>query len=274
MSTPFSTLGIDAGATLCKLALLRGEQIHTWQCASCDLDAARAQVATLRPDRIVATGGGAARLGAELAGVAVELEGEFDAWARGAPALAAQEGIALPARYLLVSLGTGTSILLLAGGKSERVGGSALGGGTLLGLGQLLLGTASFSEIAALAARGDRRSVDLLVGDIYEGSDIPLSRDLNASSFAKLASRKPEDIAHALTGLIGENLGLICAHLAQVHGATCVLYCGSTLTQNPALRAVLAGIGRMTSRSVAFLERGGFGGAIGAALKPDLRSRA
>ncbi len=271
MSTPFSTLGIDVGATLCKLALLRGEQTHTWQCASRDLDAARAQVERLRPDRIVATGGGAARFGTELANVTLEFEGEFEAWARGAPELAAQEGIALPARYLLVSLGTGTSILLLADGKSERVGGSALGGGTLLGLGQLLLGTASFSEITALAARGDRRNVDLLVGDIYEGSELPLSRDLNASSFAKLASRKPEDIAHALTGLIGENLGLICGHLAQVHGATCILYCGSTLTQNPALRAVLTGLGRMTSRQVAFLERGAFGGAVGAALKPDLR---
>lgn len=274
MSTPFSSLGIDAGATLCKLALLRGEQVHTWQCASREVDAARAQVEKLRPDRIVATGGGAVRLGPQLAGVDVEHEGEFEAWARGAPELAAQEGIPLPARYLLVSLGTGTSILLMAAGKSERVGGSALGGGTLLGLGQLLLGTASFSEIAALAERGDRRNVDLLVGDIYTDSELPLSRDLNASSFAKLASRKPEDIAHALTGLIGENLGLICAHLAQVHDAACVLYCGSTLTGNPALRAVLANLGRMTSRNVAFLERGGFGGAVGAALKPDPRLRA
>ncbi len=274
MSTPFSTLGIDAGATLCKLAQLRGEEIHTWQCASSDLDAARTQVERLRPERIVATGGGAARLGSELAGVAVESESEFEAWARGAPELAAREGNELPARYLLVSLGTGTSILLLAAGKSQRVGGSALGGGTLLGLGQLLLGTASFSEIAELAARGDRRRVDLLVGDIYAGNEIPLSPDLNASSFAKLDSRKPEDIAHALTGLIGENLGLICAHLAQVHDAACILYCGSTLTQNPALRAVLAGLGRMTSRSVAFLERGAFGGAVGAALKPSLHSHA
>jgi type II pantothenate kinase len=274
MSTPFSTLGIDAGATLCKLALLRGEQIHTWQCASREIEAARTQVAKLRPDRIVATGGGAGRFGAELANVEVEHEGEFVAWARGAPLLAAQEGIELPERYLLVSLGTGTSILLMAEGHSQRVGGSALGGGTLLGLGQLLLGTGDFDEIAALAARGDRRNVDLLVGDIYAGNELPLSRDLNASSFAKLASRAPEDIAHALTGLIGENLGLICAHLAQLHDAKSVLYCGSTLAGNPALRGVLANLGRMTSRSVAFLERGGFGGAVGAALKPALHSPA
>jgi len=167
-----------------------------------------------------------------------------------------------------VSLGTGTSILLITDGASKRIGGSALGGGTLLGLGQLLLGTTRFEEIATLAVRGDRRNVDLLVGDIYERDEIPLSRELNASSFAKLASRRPEDLAHALTGMIGENLGLICAHLAQLHGAESILYCGSTVTRNPALRAVLSNLGRMTSRAVAFLERGGFGGAVGAALKP------
>jgi type II pantothenate kinase len=273
MSTSFSTLGIDAGATLCKLALLRGDEIATWQCASSDLDAASAHVRTLRPDRIVATGGGADHFGPELSGVGVEREVEFEAWARGAPLLAAREGIELPARYLLVSLGTGTSILLLADGESRRVGGSALGGGTLLGLGELLLGTARFEEICALAARGDRRRVDLLVGDIYPQGDISLSRDLNASSFAKLASRRPEDIAHALTGLIGENLGLICAHLAQLHDAKSVLYCGSTLADNPALRAVLENLGRMTSQTAAFLEHGGFGGAVGAALKPAPRPR-
>jgi type II pantothenate kinase len=274
MSTPFSTLGIDAGATLCKLALLRGEEIATWQCPSSELSAARTHVAALHPHRIVATGGGADHFGPEIAGIGLERDDEFSAWARGAPLLAGQEGIELPARYLLVSLGTGTSILLIADGESRRVGGSALGGGTLLGLGELLLGTPHFEEIAALADRGDRRRVDLLVGDIYAQGAISLGRDLNASSFAKLASRRPEDIAHALTGLIGENLGLICAHLAQLHGARSVLYCGSTLVANPALRAVLANLGRMTSCSVAFLERGGFGGAVGAALKPAPAPRA
>ena len=44
------------------------------------------------------------------------------------------------------------------------------------GLGALLLGTKSFAELVELAAAGDRRSVDLLVSDIYRrAGEIPLA---------------------------------------------------------------------------------------------------
>ena len=69
-------------------------------------------------------------------------------------------------------IGTGTSVLALGAGHAKRVGGSALGGGTLLGLGRLLLGVDSFDEICALAARGDRRSVDLLRRRHLPGGEI------------------------------------------------------------------------------------------------------
>ena len=80
---------------------------------------------------------------------------EFAAWARGAPLLAARDGLELPPHYLLVSLGTGTSVLSLDRGRATRVGGSALGGGTLLGLGRLLLGVETLRR--DLRARGARR---------------------------------------------------------------------------------------------------------------------
>ena len=179
------TAGIDVGATLCKLALRR-DGWETATCPSSDLDAARAVVERWRPARVVATGGGADALGDTVAGVAVAHVSEFEAWARGAPLLAREEGLDLPARYLLVSLGTGTSVLSLDDGRVGRVGGTALGGGTVMGLGRLLLGVESFAELAALAQRGDRRTVDLLVGDVYRGDGAPLLRDLTAASFAKL----------------------------------------------------------------------------------------
>src|SRR5262249_33287568 len=162
--------GIDVGATLCKVALRR-DGLSTARYPSSDLAGARALIEAWSPSRIIATGGGADRLGAEIAGVPVEHVSEFDAWSREAVLGAAEEGIALPERYLLVSLGTGTSVLRIDDGRVDRVGGTALGGGTVVGLGKLLLGLDSFAEVAAMAERGDRRSVDLLVGDIYRGVD-------------------------------------------------------------------------------------------------------
>ena len=258
------SVGIDVGATLCKLALHR----ETWSTASYpsnDLGAVRALVEGWAPARVAATGGGADRLGGTVAGLPVEHVPEFEAWARGAPLVAAEEGLSLPARYLLVSLGTGTSVLSVDDGRASRVGGTALGGGTILGLGKLLLGVESFAELAAMAERGDRRSVDLLVGDVYRGTDAPLLRDLTAASFAKLTSTRPDDLAHALMGLVGENVALLCGGFARGLAIEGVVYCGSTLSENPALRRIVAEITTLFGHRPCFLTAGAFCGAAGAA---------
>jgi type II pantothenate kinase len=270
MSNSFSletgVLGVDLGATLCKLVLATEGGLRTQTLPARDLEAIVTHIRQWEPQRIAATGGGSARLEAEMADVPVKSVPEFSAWARGAPILAEHEGAKLPDRYLLVSLGTGTSVLSIGTDGAERVGGSALGGGTLLGLGKLLLDIKSFSELAALAERGDRSGVDLLVGDIYSGpGSSPLPRDLNAAHFAKLDSTRPEDIAHALMGLIGENIGLICGELTRAHAATLIVYCGSTFAENSALEAILEQVSGYYGCQAHFLERGAFCGAVGAA---------
>ena len=264
-----AAVGVDAGASLCKLVLPRETEFRCAKFPSSDLDSVRACLGEWKPDRVVATGGGALRLERELSGVRVHTVPEFAAWARGAPLLAAREGLDLPAHYLLVSLGTGTSVLSLDHGRATRVGGSALGGGTLLGLGRLLLGVETFDEICALAACGDRRRVDLLVGDIYPGGEIPLPPDLNAASFAKLDSRDPADLAHALMGMLGENIALICGTLARSFDAQAVVYCGSTLIENAELREILRWVTQAYGAQPHFLDSGAYCGAFGAAALAD-----
>ncbi len=274
MSMPFSAnarsqvIGIDAGATLCKLAYIHGKMIATHTIPSGDFARIRDYIAARAPVRTVAAGGGAVALAADLPELEIDVAREFEAWALGAPVLARRDGIDLPERYLLVSLGTGTSILRIEQGRSApiRVGGCALGGGTLLGLGELLLGTKSFQELVACSLRGDRSRVDLLVGDIYGGADTPLPRELNASSFAKLSSREPHDLAHALMGMIGENVALLCGQLIRAQNLAGALYCGSTLTDNPVLRQVLQAVAELQGQRAWFLELGAFCGAVGAAV--------
>ena len=52
----------------------------------------------------------------------------------------------------------------------RRVGGSSLGGATFLGLCRALGCASNFEEALKLAAEGDSKTVDLLVGDIYVSS--------------------------------------------------------------------------------------------------------
>ncbi len=253
------TVGIDAGATLCKVAFQDGTGLRTECYPSSQLDQVRARLDVWQPKRVVATGGAAWHFG-QFPQVS-----EFEAWSHGARLLAARAGWTLSAPYLLVSLGTGTSILEVSDGGYRRVGGTALGGGTIMGLGSVLLQTASYAKIAELASRGDRSKVDLLVRDIYTGEELPLPGELTAANFGKLDSKAPEDLAHAIMGLVGENVGLLCSGAARESRAATILYCGSTLLDNPTLEAILVGVcGSFGLRGLIPAE-GAYCGALGAA---------
>ena len=157
--------GADVGATLVKLAYREESGVTITEALSASaLDRVAERLAEIAPERVGLTGGGAPQLAKRVHAPTVTI-GEVDAWAAGARALLALEGEDTE-RFLLVSVGTGTSAMLVEPGRVSRVGGTALGGGTILGLSAALTGEREFDAIAELAARGDRRRVDLLISDI------------------------------------------------------------------------------------------------------------
>lgn len=269
-SEPRVRLGVDVGGTLAKLAISRGEGRVDYRLVPANgIERLALEVERLEPDRVGLTGGGANLLSRSLS-LDTTAVSEFDAWGAGSWALLAGQGLATGGRHLLVSLGTGTSIMLADGARVTRVGGTALGGGTLMGLGAMLTGAADFEALVALAAAGDRRRVDLLVSDIYREGELPLPGDLTASSFAKLADparRAPAsapDLAHALVGLVAENVGLLCATLAHVAGVKRIVFGGTTLRANPALAEILTRVCTRLACEAVFLRDGEFAGALGA----------
>jgi type II pantothenate kinase len=265
-------VGLDLGASLTKIAVRRpGARPEFRLLPSDDEGATRRALLALGATRVGVTGGGGERLAREL-GDAVAVN-EFAAWGAGAGAMLAEGELEPAQRYLLVSLGTGTSVLLVDGLSVMRVGGTALGGGTLLGLAAGLIGTGDYERIVALARAGSRREVDLLVSDIYRAGGIPLAGDLTASNFGKLARRlaegdavAPADLAHALMGLLGENVALVCAGLAATAQVRRIVFGGTTLRGNDALVEIVGGITRALGREPVFLPQGEFAGALGALL--------
>jgi type II pantothenate kinase len=268
-AAPRSSLGVDVGATLTKLAAQDASgEMSLRVLPSRGLEAAVGEIEALAPERLGLTGAGAAALAARLPGGPAPMV-EFAAWHAGAQELLARQGVAPVVKDLLVALGTGTSVLLVEPERYTRVGGTALGGGTLLGLGAALVGTADFEEFTALAAGGDRRRVDLLVSDIDPTGALPLPGELTAACFARLAQpsgiagASRSDLAHALLGLVGDHVALLCAVLAALTGAQRILFGGSPLRGNPHLRRLLAGAAA-AGREVIFLADGEFAGAVGA----------
>jgi type II pantothenate kinase len=266
-----ASVGVDVGATLAKIAFRNPAGALEFQFEpALALDAVAELVAERKPERLGITGGGAAELSRRLEGDAVAVN-EFAAWGAGAQALLESDGGAPGDRFLLASVGTGTSVMLVDGMAVQRVGGTGLGGGTIVGLGSLLLGPRSFADLVALAASGDRRNVDLLVSDIYRrAGEIPLAADLTAANFGKAAhgTGEPEaaDVAHALMGLVGESIALICAGLRGALQVKHVVFGGSTLRNNAPLTDTLAQILGFTGARPTFLDNGEYAGALGALL--------
>ena len=113
-------------------------------------------------------------------------------------------------RMMVVSMGTGTSIVRCDGGDIRHIGGIGIGGGTLTGLSRLLLKTDDVHQIASLATKGDISHINLLIGDISAKPLPGLPMDATASLFAAAqANASREDIA----------LGLICMVLQAVGSA-------------------------------------------------------
>ena len=195
--------------------------------------------------------------------------GEFEAWAAGSRELLRIQGFSAEVAYLLVSIGTGTSVLRVEREAVEHVGGTALGGGAILGLGQAIAGINRFEEIVSLAGAGDRRNVDLFISEI---GDVKLPDAFIASSFGKLAREgagsraSPGDLLQAAIGLVAENVAWMCAALASVHDLERIVYCGSPLRDHPPFVALLAGVTRVGGHTPVFPENGEFSGAIGAML--------
>lgn len=262
-------IGIDAGATRAKLAARDPHGHLAFEAfAARDVDAVAQRVARLRPARVGLTGGGAAllreRIGSEAAGI-----NEFAAWGAGARRLLSRERHEAPGRFMVVSLGTGTSVMLVDGLSTQRIGGTALGGGTVMGLGRLLCAVEGFDELCRLAERGDTRKVDLMVSDIYRPGESPLTGDITAANFGRLASgdvrrASAEHLAAGVMNLVAENVALVCGYLAAAAQVRELVFGGSTLCGNPTLVETLSSVTRAIGCEATVLEAGEFAGALGA----------
>lgn len=183
--------------------------------------------------------------------------------------------------YLLVTIGTGVSILRVDGPRQHvRVSGSTIGGGTYWGLIRLLTDMEDFDAVLKLAERGDPTKVDMMVGDIYGESDVVqkmgLRSDLVASSFGKLVAKddpssdlKEEDLARALLLMITINIGQVAYLNAQLHKTSRIYFVGNFLRENKISQRRLSFAIHYWSKGemeALFLEHEGYFGALGAFL--------
>ena len=119
-------------------------------------------------------------------------------------------------RLVVVSMGTGTTLVRVEGDNISHIGGISMGGGTLQGLSQMLLGTSHIEQVVKMAQTGDIANINLQIKDICKNDLEGLPLHATASLFGKVRQTKASDndVAKGIIWMVLETIGS-CAVLSQ-----------------------------------------------------------
>ncbi len=173
---------------------------------------------------------------------------------------------------IVVSMGTGTALIHAQKKEDGRhsiryLGGTGVGGGTLVGLSRKMIGVDTVEHIEQLCAEGDLDKVDLRIKDISQNHTYHgINENLTAANFGKVSDiATPSDLALGIANLVGETVAMMAVFAARACGTKDIVLIGNLTTIEP-IRKVFESLS--DSFDVRFLipENAQFGTVIGAAL--------
>ena len=153
-------------------------------------------------EHVMLTGVGAAYIDEHIYGLPTSKSEEFIADGLGAKYESKLD------RMIVVSMGTGTSLVKCDGENIKHIGGIGIGGGTLAGLSRIMLKTDDIQQITNLAKDGDVSKINLLIKDISAKPlpGLPMSAVASLFSNAKTNASR-EDIAKGLIWMVLQCIG-------------------------------------------------------------------
>jgi len=170
-------------------------------------------------------------------------------------------------KYIIISMGTGSSYVYIGPDGKKHLGGLALGGGTIQGLSNIIFSDSDFEFIKALSQEGNIRNIDLCMGDITK-TEIPgLPSDITASNFAKAGGNEAHaDIAQGIVHMVIENILQTGALIGKGYGVNTYVLMGG-LAGYPQCHHISEQL-KLLHKDIEFIipKHSMFGSAIGAAL--------
>ncbi len=215
-------------------------------------------------DRIMVTGVGSTYMQKPIYSLNCNTVPEFSAAGIGGLYLSGLD------EAIVVSMGTGTALIHAKkegnDTKINYLGGTGVGGGTLLGLTKKMTGIDTVEHIEEICSGGDLANIDLRVGDISKNAKFTgINENLTASNFGKLSDMASNsDIALGVANMVAETIAMMSVFTARGHGIKNVVLIGNLTTIKP-VRDVFE---NLTSFGINFIipENASFGTVIGAAL--------
>ena len=215
---------------------------------------------------LAVTGGKHLNLGNKIDSTKIIHVNEIDAVGEGAMNLS---GLSDKSPTIIVSAGSGTACILAQGGSFVHCSGTGVGGGTVLGLSKLLLGTTNPVEIAELAKAGNESGVDLILEDVVSGPIGELPSDTTAVNFGKISKIDSEiskqDIAAGIINLVGQTAARIATSVATTFNAKEIVVVGRSPSFN-GLKNSLEQAASIMGFSPHFPDKGEYASALGALL--------
>lgn len=211
-------------------------------------------------DRVMVTGVGSSELGGDIYGIKATRVDEFQSTGRGGLYLSGLK------HAIIVSMGTGTAYVAARDDKINHLGGTGVGGGTLLGLSNRMLNIRDFNALIEAADGGDLRNTDLFVDDITSERIPTLPKGTTASNFGRISDLASNaDIAMGIVNLVIQTIGVTAMFASRLEQTDKVVLTG-TLTGIPFARSIFDRLEPLYGIKYIIPEHAEFTTAAGAAL--------
>ena len=174
--------------------------------------------------RIMMTGVGSSYIKKDLYGLSSKRIEEFDCIGIGGLYLS---GLS---EALIVSMGTGTALVhARADGTMKYLGGTGVGGGSIVGLSRLMLNAEEIDHIAEFAREGNLDNIDLKIKDMTAPDALgSLSRDLTAANFGNVSDMATKnDIARGIMNMVFETVAMVSLFAARSVGVKNIILTGN-----------------------------------------------
>lgn len=270
-------LGVDVGGSTTKIVAFDKEIIGTLQVRANDqMTSLFGAIGNLlyqhrlkleEIEKIILTGVGATLIKKDIYGIPTFQVNEFEAIGYGGLMLS---GLS---EALVVSMGTGTAFVQASKDQITHIGGSGVGGGTLLGLSSKLLGESDIEAVIACAQAGDLSHVDLSISEISNTKIPTLPATATASNFGKIKSTATGgDLALGLINMVFQTAGVLSAFCCTGRGIRDIVVTGSMATL-PQAQEMLDAVGSLYGLHFLIPEDAIFATAIGAATLHHYREQ-
>ena len=166
---------------------------------------------------------------------------------------------------LVVSAGTGSAMVAASRLWVQHVTGSAVGGGTLLGLSSFILNTNDFNEVDELALQGDAGAVDIMLREAVGGEVGRLPENANAVNMGQLQHKvgfSRQDLAAGLVRLVSQVIAVIAINAADAMFLKDIIMLGH-LMDLESVRKEVRLVGEFYDREFSIPDNPGYGTAIG-----------